>query len=476
MGMKNVFGTPNLTLMKNVEGIDTLLIIGSEPDKNYPVFYNKILRRKDLRVFKIHSFIKGVGKEEVITIRPGSETCLLNGLINELLENGVTSNAEGLNRLKGAVMDYTPTMVCETCGLELSSYKKLVKAVIKSKKLGVFHGMGLTQHVNSLENVHSLLNLVLLKNAYILSLRGEINVQGAGDVSSSSCKGVKCKGLNIIEALLLSPAKALFLTEFDPFKSMPDLSELKQETKDSFIVYFGSYHNTTSARADVVIPIASLLGSEGSITNGERRIRKVNKVREEAPQLWKILMDFSKKFRKSKEFNYPDSKAIFDEITKNVKDYSHTNSGALWNGVDQWPDKRVKHRVFMPEEFDGLSDFTSDKYPFILTTFRSKYAFLSNEVTKNSSTLSERAEKPGFYLNPHDMNRLGLNEGEGVKVSSVAGSLKGKVYSSDRMPQGIIGAYIHYSSLMINTLFPLKFDEESFTPNYKSVAVNVKKS
>jgi len=473
MAMNNVFGTPNITLMSNVDKIDTLLIIGSEPEKNYPVFYNKLLRKK-LKVIRVHSFMNGHrDRETMITIRPGSETCLLNGLIRELIRKGVTSNHQGFRYLREKVRDYKPEYVIKNCNISKKDYYKLLKTLVKSKSLGIFHGMGLTQYVNSLENVHSLLNLALLKKAKILTLRGEVNVQGVGDVYGSACKSeLKCKGLNIIEALMLSPAKALFITEFDPLKSMPAITELTTKFKKAFTVYFGSYHNNTSKSSNVVIPIASLLESEGTITNGERRVRKITKVIEGPDQLWKVLKKLAERMKK--KLSYHNTKEILIEIKKKVIDYSKININELWLGNDQWPDKSVKKYQFMPEDFDGIADLTSDKYPFILTTYRSRYSFLSNEITKNSKTLSKMREPPGFYMNPEDLKNLGLKEGQPVKVSSTVTSLNGKVYASKKLPSGIIGAYFHYSSLPINKLFPLKFDEESFTPNYKSVAVSLK--
>lgn len=495
MGMKNVFGTSNLTNVKNLEKIDTLFIIGSEPSKNYPVFYNKVLKKKDLEVIKIHSFVKTENRENEyeFNIMPGSETCLLNGIIHELIQFGASSEIEGFELLKKTVKPYDEELVTETCKLNKKEYKKLIKLVKQSKNLGVFHGMALTQHVNSLENIHSLLNLVLLKQGKILSLRGEINVQGVGDLGGSpgclptgdyttkqelekTWGEISCsKGSNIMEALLLDPVKAVFITEFDPFKSLPDSNQVSKGLKNTFIVYFGSYWTTTAKKADVVIPIASLLECEGSITNGEKLLRKVNKVVKGEKELWQVLKEFSKKFKKSDKFNYNNSRDVLEEITRLVKDYSMIKVEELWNGEDQWSDKEIKHKRFLPEVFEGLDDFKSEEYPFILTTYRSKYAFLSNEITNNSKTLKKNREEIGFYLNKEDAERLNLEQGDEVRVKSIAGELTNKVYISKRIPKGVIGAYIHYSELKINTLYPVKFDEESFTPNYKNVAVMVEK-
>ncbi|MFA5406594.1 MAG: molybdopterin-dependent oxidoreductase [Candidatus Nanoarchaeia archaeon] len=494
MGMKNVFGAPNLTVMNESKKIDFILIIGSEPEKDYPVFYNKLANNKKLKITRVHSFLKGCSEKEcIVTIRPGSETCLLNGLINELIKKGLKSDVDGFEIMKEVALTYDADYVCNTCQISERTYKKLINDVYNSKRFGVFHGMGLTQHLNSLENIHSLLNLLLLKNGIILSLRGEVNVQGAGDLGGMpgllpsgplSNKTIiekewglisESKGLNIIEALMLSPVRAVFLIEFNPYKSMPDTEQLNNKLRKTFKVYFGAYNNEASKKADVVIPIASLLGSEGTITNGERRLRKVNKVINNQPQLWQVLGELSKKFGKKKYFDYTNSREVFNELKRLVPDYNKINTNDLWRGRDDWAEKSIKYERFMPEHFDGLDDVTSDKYPYILTTYRSSYAFLGNEVTKNSKTLSDLQEPVGFYFNPVDMKQLSLAEGERLTIESQTNSLTGNAYKSDRLPRGIIGAYMHYSKLMINKLFPLKFDEESFTPNYKAVAVRVKK-
>ncbi len=495
MGMDNIFGVSNLTKMSYLDEIDTLLIFGSEPEKNYPVFYNKLVERKDkIKIVRVHSFIKGCSITDcVVNIVPGSENCLLNGILNELIKRGLKSNIEGFSLLKEMVKNYDEEFVCSTCRISKEDYEKIVDTIYSSKSFGIFHGMGLTQHVNSIENIHSLLNLVLLKNGKILTLRGEINVQGAGDLGgipgilptgglSTKSRLEKVwgpidvsKGVNILEAFMLSPKKVLFITEFNPFKSLPSLSTLKSKLSNSFIVYFGSFENETSKMADVVIPIASLLESEGTITNGERRVRKVNKVISGPLELWEVVKQFSTLFGKEEMFNYKSGKEIFKEIVSLVPSYSKLDVDSVWSGNDGWADKEIKFKRFLPEPFDGLDDIESKEYPFILTTYRSAYSFLSDEITKNSSTLRRLREKPGVYMSLEDMKRLKLSEGDRVVVISSEAKVVTNVYGADYLPQGIVGAYIHYNKPLINKLFPLKFDEESFTPNYKSVAVKIVK-
>ncbi len=456
MGMNNVYGTPTLTSIKNIKKIDTILIVGSEPEKNYPVIYNKIISKgiKEIRIHHYHT------TKNTIIIKPGTITCLLNGLIKEL---GV-KKYEGATLLKRIIKKYTPEYVTKETGISKKEYKQLINNIKQAKRLGIMHGMGLTQQLNSIENVHSLLNLALTTNALILTMRGEINVQGAGDLSSGLCK--TCKGLNIIEAIVLTPVKTAVITEFNPLRSLPDITLVKQRLRKTNIIYFGNKWNATARKAKIVIPIASLLGSNGTITNSERRIRIINKVINEGLELWEVIKKISNELRIKTPFNKSSDLTLM--IRKEVKDYNKIRIKK-----ESYANKKIKHKRYMPEEYDGKDTETNNKYPYILTTYRSAYSFLHEN--NKSKTLQKLREPPGFYFNPLDMKKEGIKNEEEIIIESTTNKLIGKAYKSNNLPRGIIGAYIHYDELPINKLFPLRFDEESYTPNYKSVAVRIQK-
>ncbi len=456
MGMNNVYGTPTLTSIDNIKKIDTILIVGSEPEKNYPVIYNQIKKRK-IKEIRIHHYHT---TKNTIIIKPGTITCLLNGLIRELR----VKRYEGASLLKKITSKYTPEYVTKETGISIEEYKQLIKNIKQAKKLGIMHGMGLTQQLNSIENIHSLLNLALTTNALILTMRGEINVQGAGDISSGLCK--TCKGLNIIEALVLAPVRTAVITEFNPIRSLPDTELIKQRLKKTNIIYLGNKWNATARKARIVIPIASILGSNGTITNSERRIRIIKKVINEGPELWEVIKKISSELRIKTPFNKSSDLTLM--IKKEVSDYNNIRIKK-----ESYADKKIKHKRYMPEEYDGKDTETNNKYPYILTTYRSAYSFLHDNIKSN--TLKKLREPPGFYFNPQDMKKEGIKQEQEITIESTTNKLTGKAYKADNLPRGVIGAYIHYDELPINKLFPLRFDEESYTPNYKSVAVRIQK-
>jgi len=190
-GVADCFGAKNLTTISNLDNIDTLFIIGSNPASNYPVFWNKVMKKKNqikiISVQPLENLTSELGNSYT-QIEPGTETALLNGIINYLIKtNSFDKQAKELpdfETLEEITKKYDASYISKICNINEEKFLEVCKKISDSKKLGVFHGMGFTQHVNSMENIYSLLNLVILKDASILTLRGEINVQGVGDVFS----------------------------------------------------------------------------------------------------------------------------------------------------------------------------------------------------------------------------------------------------------------------------------------------------
>jgi predicted molibdopterin-dependent oxidoreductase YjgC len=357
--------------------------------------------------------------------------------------------------------------------------------------------MGLTQHVTGSENVHALLNLMILKNAQLLSLRGEINVQGVGDMGCSpdrlptgplataprleekwNTKLPLGKGKTIVEAFLISPPKAVFISGMNAAQSLPNLSLVHRNMRNMFVVVLDHYFNLTCTFADVVLPTPLLFERNGTITNGERRVRLVRKV-VEAPcnckPEWQIFKELSQFFQCEKHFDYKVVEEITREIVDVVPAYSRIDVASVYAGSDAWPEKRMLFRRFMPEHFEGVEDIRSDRYPLILTSFRSQHHFLTGEMTNRSKMLMSFHEGPFCYLSKIDAERLGISSGNMVEVSSSVGSISCKAQVDESIPAGRVGMHFHFEQLLVNKLFPTQFDEKTFTPNYKMVAVGVRK-
>lgn len=481
LAMKEFFGASNLTVMDNINKVDCLLVTGSDPASNYPVFFNKIMKNKEkIKIISVQPRINHTSRfgNMFIRIDPGSEFVFLSAVINALLQSGYdkdVENYQGFSEMKQAASEFTPDLVSEVCKVDKKDFEKVVETIKNSRTFAVFHGMGITQHMNAMKTLRSLFSLMLLKKGLILSLRGENNVQGVGDVTSAdNLKNVrKEKGKNLVEGILLSPVKAAFITGFNPAQSMPDLEKVHKNLENMFLVCMEPYPSLTTELADVVLPTPTIMERNGTVTNGERRIRLVSKAlglygRPE----WQIFNDLSKLFGKS--FGYESEKQIFQEITENVIPYKDVDPDSVYSGNDAWADKKIKFQSFHLEKYEKPKEPRCKDYPFLLTTFRSKFQFLTGEMSSRSKTLSKMYD-PHIHINANDAKELNINEGDKVKVSSRLSSIEGKAKICPDTSEKVVACDFHSEKLLVNKLFPPDYDKESFTPNYRAVAVKLEK-
>jgi len=336
--MQRSFGIgANPWKMDDVYNTDCLFVIGSNPASNYPVIFNKILRakrEKGMKMISVQPILNQTSKSADLALRinPWSEAVLLGAMINNLIEtknyNIECEKMEGFPNVRKSVAKVGAKDVVEACGITAKEFAALMDMVKSAENLGVIHGMGITQDENAMPNLYNLLNLVMLKNGRLLSARGEVNVQGSGDVCI-----VERGGKDIVEALLLRPVKAAFICGFNPAQSMPNLDEVHRNLKKMFVVQMDPYFNLTSEFADVVLPTPTIAERLGTITNGERRVRLVRKVMEpmgEAKPEWMIMTELG-------DLGFESERQILSKIVKDIEAYSKINVDKIYSGkVGRW--------------------------------------------------------------------------------------------------------------------------------------------
>lgn len=452
--MRDCFGVPNLTNLSNLTKCDTLLIIGSNPLGNYPVFWQKVLieKKRGLKVLSIQSMFNLTNKtldhktDFTATINQGSEQVILNGLINYLIVHKKFSpkknQIDNFTLLKKITTRFTPEFVTRQCHLDKTQFQRLATALAETKNLGIFHGMGLTQHVNGTANLRTLLNLSILKSAFIFSLRGEVNVQGAGDIINQP---TEIKGANLIEALMINPVKAAFLSGFNPAQSLPDSQRVWQNLRKMFLVVLDTHWNKTCELAKVVLPTRLLFEQNGHVTTGERRLRPTQDIGLNSP-------------------GKPDY-MIYSELSKvfGYNDYSHYKNYKIY--------KTPRFVRFFPEDWAGFDDPRSSQYPFLLTSFRQPNAFLTGEILPGQDNF--------FWINPRSLSSITslksliTTESPIAIVETSIGRLAGQIKFSDDLPKDLIAASFHNPNFPLNLLFPLEFDPLTFTPNFKATACRI---
>jgi formate dehydrogenase alpha subunit len=475
---------------------------------------------------------------------PGTDIALVNGLMNIILSNGwedqefIARRTEGFDDFKAVIETYTPERVSEITGVPIEQLQQAAELLTVNKPAAVLWAMGITQHTTGTQNVMSLANLqMLLGNMGVPGggtnpLRGQNNVQGACDlgglpnvfpgyqpVTSAEVRekfanawGLKAAdfsdkvGMTVTEmmpAAAEGKLKALYILGEDPIMSDPDTSHIRHclETCD-FVLLQEIFPSETAPYADVLLPGVTFAEKDGTFTNTERRIQKVNKAIEspgEARPDWRITSELAKRVladgkRQLVEapfsgWDYENTTQIMAEIAALTPSYAGVSHERLDQGETlQWPVKDADHPgtpilhigqfprglgKFAPIEHIPPAELPDDDYPMILSTGRVLYHWHGGQMSRRSKGLLEIYPQALIEVNDDDAAKLGLNGNKRVRVSSRRGSIEAEALVTDRVPPGMVYANFHFPEASANELTIAALDPVAKIPEYKVCAVRI---
>ena len=517
-----------------IEGAEVLFVIGSNATEAHPIIGNKMKRTVKYNGTKL--IVIDPRKTELaemadiwLQLKPGSDVALINGIMNIIIEEGLTDEAyiaervEGFEKLKEVVKKYTPELVEEIAGISKEDLYEVARLYCSTKKAGIFYTLGITEHTTGTENVMTLANLAMItghighESAGINPIRGQNNVQGACDMGALpdglpgygkaydektiqkyeeiwNAKLSRNKGLRIpemIEAAHNGSVKAMYIMGEDPVLTDPNANHVKASLENlEFLVVQEIFMSQSAKFADIILPATSYAEKDGTFTNTERRVQRVRKAANPPGQArldWEIIATIAKAMG-VKGFDFKKSEDVFEDIRKAAPIYA----GMTYKRIDQdglqWPCPTITHPgtkflhkgVFsrgkgqlMPAEYKAPAELTSEEYPMILTTGRMLYHY--NVMTRESETLN--AIRPGELaeINPEDAARLGLEQFGGIEVKSKRGVIKTRVNITDRVAPGTIFMTLHFWESPVNELTNDAYDPVTLTAEYKVSAVTIKK-
>jgi len=364
--------------------------------------------------------------------------------------------------------------------------------------------MGLTQHLNGHDMVASLLNLILATGmigrwgAAMLPVRGQNNVQGSSDMGAipfvypdyqpvgdlavrqkfADIWGVPPEKLSTVPGLKVtemardgSPVRALYIMGENPIISDPDIAHAEAWFAHvEFLAVQDLFLTETARYADVVLPGASFAEKTGTYANTERRVQLAYKAIEppgEARADWEIIVDLSNRVGLPTPFT--DTAQVMEEIARVAPSWTGIAHDRLGEGGLQYPvpDKTHPGSAFLFDKSfptkDGKArfhaiDYTSagelpdDEFPFIMCTGRQLYHWHTGTMTRRAKGLDAREPIPTVEIHPDDAARLGISEGELVRLTSRRNSLLIAARISDRVATGQCFVPFHFREAAANLL------------------------
>ena len=344
---------------------------------------------------------------------------------------------------------------------------------------------------------------------------------GVRDVPSKPGK----TAVEMFQAAADGEIKALWIACTNPAQSMPDQATVRRALERlEFVVVQEAFASTaTGAFADLLLPATTWGEKEGSVTNSERRISRVRAATPapgETRHDWQIVTDFAQRLQQrglanasqnKGMFNYTSPESIWQEHRESTRgrdlDITGLSYALLEKYPQQWPFKegqtQGQARLYEDGIFptpDGRARFVNtaykpvaepreSRYPFSLTTGRLRDQWHGMSRTGTLGRLFGHVREPALQMNPQDMARRLLKEGDLVHVTSKRGSILVPVQASTELGLGQVFMAMHWGEEFlsgvsatgqrlagVNALTTSAFCPDSKQPEFKHAAVKVLKA
>jgi assimilatory nitrate reductase catalytic subunit len=344
---------------------------------------------------------------------------------------------------------------------------------------------------------------------------------GVADVPAKPGK----TAVEMFQAAADGEIKALWIACTNPAQSMPDQATVRRALERAeFIVVQEAFASTaTCAFADLLLPATTWGEKEGTVTNSERRISRVRAAVPapfEARHDWSIAVDFAQRLEQllpvaSKNgatlFPYPSPESIWLEHRESTRgrdlDITGMSYALLEQAPRQWPlvegETRGQARLYEDGIFptpDGKARFVNTvykpvaepreaRYPFSLTTGRLRDQWHGMSRTGTLGRLFGHVREPALQMNPQDMVRRQLKEGDLVHITSKRGSILVPVQTSADLGLSQVFMAMHWGEEFlsgisatgqrlagVNALTSSAFCPDSKQPEFKHAAVKVLKA
>ena len=525
----------------DLEHADVIILIGANIADNHPILCNRLERNKNRTLIVVDPRVTKTAMMADIhlPVKPRSDIALINGIAHILIRDGlidkdyIAQHTNGFEELAAFVASFTPEHVSSVTGLSLDKLEHVARLYGRAKAGFIGWTMGVNHSTQGAVTVAAINNLALLTGhigrtgASPFSITGQCNAMGTRESGfTSSLPGYrkfdnpadreelaalwnvdvesipKARGLaypDIIEAAVAGKIKALWFIATNPAVSFPNYKLLEQALHNvEFLVVQDGFHPTpTSEFADLVLPAAIWGEKEGTYTNSERRVSKVNPVVAppgKARPDFDIFLDLAERIG-VREKLYPGWTTTHDAFrewqrvsTGRMCDYSgftweqiEAGGGMQWggerlytDGVFPTADGRAKLHLVPCEPF---TEQPNQEYDFILNTGRTVEHWHTRTKTAQVDMLNKMVPNAWLEMNPVDAQRLKLSPHDRVTVVS----RRSKVSNLELRITGIVAPGqvfmpFHFSENNSNLVTLGAFDPISREPNFKQCAVRIERS
>jgi assimilatory nitrate reductase catalytic subunit len=563
-GNKKAFGVDRAANpWSDILGAEVVFVAGANVAECAPITTDYIWQAREhgAKVIVVDPRITPLARtcDLFLPIRPGHDTALFNGILALMIENDwldrdfIERHTVGFEAAAQEARQWTPARTAQVTGIAEKTIRQAAQWWGTAKTSFLMHARGIEHHSHGVQNVLSAINIVLASGRIGRPHCGYATITGQANGQGGREHGQKCDqlpgardlgnpehrayvaqvwGMNpddlpqpgvdayeIVRKAHAGEIRGLLSVCFNPVVSLPDNNFVREAlARLDFYVAIDFFMSETARYADVVLPGSLQEEDEGTVTQVEGRIVRINKAVDspgDARQDWRIIQDIAKALGRDRGMSFASPREIFEELRiaskGGVSDYSgvtyeriEEHFGVFWPCRSQTPDGAPEPgpqgtvRLFEPGSWnpvangagpfyfaDGKARFNpvpyigpaedvDDEYPVILTTGRVVSQFLSGNQTRRIGPLVDHYPEPRVEMHPRLAARLGIADGDWTTITSRRGrcTLRAAVVRTIR-PDTVFIPYHWGGQKSANQLTISAQDPISKIPEYKVCAVHV---
>lgn len=522
--------------IKDIENAELVMVVGANPAESHPVLSTRIRRSHKKRGQKL--IVADIRKNDLaqradilLHPAPGSDLIWLSAVTKYIIDQGwhdkgfLASRVDGFDDYAKSLDQFTLEYAVEQTCVPKETLVATAEMIHNAGSVCICWAMGVTQHMGGSDTSTAICNLLLVTgnagrpNVGAYPLRGHNNVQGAGDMGCAPpylpgyervedvdvrAKWERAWGVKLpvepgydnhqmVEGIHKGEVKAMYLFGEEMALVDSNANHVQQAFEQlEFFVVQDVFFSKTCEFADVILPASPSLEKEGTFTNTERRIQRLNQVFEplgESKPDWLIITELANRLGANWTYTHPSQ--ILEEA------YSNTElmSGVTWARLEgykslQWPvaSDGTDTPVLYLDEF-ALSDGKAKLYPvewtppleleaqydLHLNNGRMLEHFHEGNLTYRVHGIKEKVPTTYVEVSPELAKERGIDTGSTVRLLSPYGNVKVHAVVTDRVKGKEL--YLPMNSPKdteaINYLTSSYHDKITHTPAYKEISVRM---
>jgi formate dehydrogenase (NADP+) alpha subunit len=499
-----------------------ILVVGSNVTETNPVFSVRV--KEAIRVYKSQVIVVDSANTNLARlsshptlVRPGTEGLFVKGLVKsvieqDLIDTDVTGkHAQAFAALKQAVSGLSLDAVAAATGVSTDRINEAAAVFAEAPRSVVICGEGIVRRPDGYRHVLALIDLLWVTGKLgkpgcgINTVTEEANEQGAVDMGTSPeflpgqvpfdndemrakfskawsaplpGKGAGTGLMDILKKCRSGEVKALYLVGENPLGTLPASAEVRSALeKLELLIVQDPFMTETAQLAHVVLPACTFAEKDGTMTSQDGKVQRIRQTMDPAGESlpdWQILAAIGSGLGCA-SMEYESAQDIQREIMKVLPGYYNLGQprkvtvnpdGYLANGYKA--DVAVRYS-------SPVTGHSSPEKRFTLTMGQLLYH--SGKLSTQASGLLLIASGNGqLHMNMQDMERMGLKDGDRVRVSSAKGSaVLGARADLSVMPESCFYPE-HFNNPPVKDLMAVEVDATTGVPYFKQTAVGIEKA